>query len=158
MKHISLVKITLLFFTLMLLASCGKEEVLPPDKLIGDWNVYSIAEASGSSVIWEDLKADLVDIIPTYSCMEFTASVTDQFVTQRYVIVDVDSSVCKNPVISIYSWKVDSETGYYQFSQGSNVISYLISFTNSDNRMTWVDQTSGDVTMWDRVVTAVATE
>ena len=54
--------------------------------------------------------------------------------------------------------KVDSETGYYQFSQGSNVISYLISFTNSDNRMTWVDQTSGDVTMWDRVVTAVATE
>jgi hypothetical protein len=90
--------------------------------------------------------------------MEFTASVTDQFVTQRYVIVDVDSSVCKNPVISIYSWKVDSETGYYQFSQGSNVISYLISFTNSDNRMTWVDQTSGDVTIWDRVVTAVATE
>jgi len=34
------------------------------------------------------------------------------------------------------------------------VINYRITFSNGDNRMTWNDQTSGVVTIWDRVVPA----
>ena len=157
MKNIT-AKITLLFFTLFLLASCSEEEVLPPDNLIGDWNVYSIADSSGSSVIWEELKASLVEFIPTYSCMEFTASATDRIITTRYVIIDENTSVCKNPVVFAYTWEIDDETGYYKFVLGNNVIEYLVTFSNSNNRMTWVDQTSGGVTVWDRVVTSVAAE
>jgi hypothetical protein len=29
-----------------------------------------------------------------------------------------------------------------------------LSFSNADNRMTWNDQTSGVITIWDRVVSA----
>jgi hypothetical protein len=32
----------------------------------------------------------------------------------------------------------------------------LISFSNNDNRMTWNDQTSGAITVWDRVITETA--
>ena len=35
---------------------------------------------------------------------------------------------------------------------GSNIVEYLITFSNNDNRMTWNDRTSGAVTVWDRVV------
>ena len=88
--------------------------------------------------------------------MEFTASITEQIVSTKYVIIDQNSRGCLSPAISVYTWSIDSETGFYQYVQGNNIINYLISFSNSDNRMTWKDQTSGTITVWDRVVRATA--
>ena len=132
---------------------CDSEEELPPDKLIGEWEVHSITDQGGETIIWDDLTGSLIELIPEYSCMEFTATVTEQIVSTRYVFVDVNSRGCLSPAISVYTWQVNSETGFYEFTQGTNVINYLVSFSNNDNRMTWNDQTSGAITVWDRVVT-----
>ena len=86
--------------------------------------------------------------------MEFTTSATEQIVTTRYVFIDENSAGCRNPVISAYTWNIDPETGFYNFIQGNNIVEYAITFTNNDNRMTWIDQTSGDITVWDRQVSA----
>ncbi len=146
----------LTFTTLILFFSCSKEDEPIPDKSIGEWQVYSISNSDGSVTVWEEIKASLVELIPEYSCMEFTASITEQIVSTKYVIIDQNSRGCLSPAISVYTWSIDSETGFYQYVQGNNVINYLISFSNSDNRMTWKDQTSGTITVWDRVVTAKA--
>ena len=146
----------LTFTTLILFFSCSKEDEPIPDKSIGEWQVYSISNSDGSVTVWEEIKASLVELIPEYSCMEFTASITEQIVSTKYVIIDQNSRGCLSPAISVYTWSIDSETGFYQYVQGNNVINYLISFSNSDNRMTWKDQTSGTTTVWDRVVTATA--
>jgi hypothetical protein len=146
----------LTFTTLILFFSCSKEDEPIPDKSIGEWQVYSISNSDGSVTIWEEIKASLVELIPEYSCMEFTASITEQIVSTKYVIIDQNSRGCLSPAISVYTWSIDSETGFYQYVQGNNVINYLISFSNGDNRMTWKDQTSGTTTVWDRVVTATA--
>lgn len=146
----------LTFTTLILFFSCSKEDDPIPDKSIGEWQVYSISNSDGSVTVWEEIKASLVELIPEYSCMEFTASITEQIVSTKYVIIDQNSRGCLSPAISVYTWSIDSETGFYQYVQGNNVINYLISFSNSDNRMTWKDQTSGTTTVWDRVVTATA--
>ena len=146
----------LTFTTLILFFSCSKEDDPIPDKSIGEWQVYSISNSDGSVTVWEEIKASLVELIPEYSCMEFTASITEQIVSTKYVIIDQNSRGCLSPAISVYTWSIDSETGFYQYVQGNNVINYLISFSNSDNRMTWKDQTSGTTTVWDRVFTATA--
>lgn len=146
----------LTFTTLILFFSCSKEDEPIPDKSIGEWQVYSISNSDGSVTVWEEIKASLVELIPEYSCMEFTASITEQIVSTKYVIIDQNSRGCLSPAISVYTWSIDSETGFYQYVQGNNVINYLISFSNSDNRMTWKDQTSGTTTVWDRVFTATA--
>jgi hypothetical protein len=146
----------LTFTTLILFFSCSKEDEPIPDKSIGEWQVYSISNSDGSVTVWEEIKASLVELIPEYSCMEFTASITEQIVSTKYVIIDQNSRGCLSPAISVYTWSIDSETGFYQYVQGNNVINYLISFSNGDNRMTWKDQTSGTTTVWDRVVTATA--
>lgn len=146
----------LTFTTLILFFSCSKEDDPIPDKSIGEWQVYSISNSDGSVTVWEEIKASLVELIPEYSCMEFTVSITEQIVSTKYVIIDQNSRGCLSPAISVYTWSIDSETGFYQYVQGNNVINYLISFSNSDNRMTWKDQTSGTTTVWDRVVTATA--
>ena len=146
----------LTFTTLILFFSCSKEDEPIPDKSIGEWQVYSISNSDGSVTIWDEIKASLVELIPEYSCMEFTASITEQIVSTKYVIIDQNSRGCLSPAISVYTWSIDSETGFYQYVQGNNIINYLISFSNSDNRMTWKDQTSGTITVWDRVVTATA--
>lgn len=146
----------LTFTTLILFFSCSKEDEPIPDKSIGEWQVYSISTSDGSVTIWEEIKASLVELIPEYSCMEFTASITEQIVSTKYVFIDQNSRGCLSPAISVYTWSIDSETGFYQYVQGNNVINYLISFSNGDNRMTWKDQTSGTTTVWDRVVTATA--
>ena len=135
----------------LFLTGCSEEE-LPPDKLIGEWQVYSITDEGGETIIWDDLTSSLIELIPEYSCMEFTATVTEQIVSTTYVFVDVNSRGCLSPSISVYTWQVNSETGFYEFIQGNNVINYLVSFSNNDNRMTWNDQTSGAITVWDRVV------
>ena len=142
-----------LIFIVSILLGCDSEEELPPDKLIGEWEVHSITDQGGETIIWDDLTGSLIELIPEYSCMEFTATVTEQIVSTRYVFVDVNSRGCLSPAISVYTWQVNSETGFYEFTQGTNVINYLVSFSNNDNRMTWNDQTSGAITVWDRVVT-----
>jgi len=142
-----------LIFIVSILVGCNSEEELPPDKLIGEWEVHSITDQGGETIIWDDLTGSLIELIPEYSCMEFTATVTEQIVSTRYVFVDVNSRGCLSPAISVYTWQVNSETGFYEFTQGTNVINYLVSFSNNDNRMTWNDQTSGAITVWDRVVT-----
>ena len=124
--------------------------------MIGDWEVYSITDQGGETIIWDDLTSSLIELIPDYSCMEFTATATEQIVSTRYVFVDVNSRGCLSPAISVYTWQISPETGFYEFTQGTNVINYLVSFSNNDNRMTWNDQTSGAITIWDRVVTATA--
>ena len=146
----------LIFAIAITLISCGTEEV-PPDKLIGDWTAYSITDDTGEIIIWDELKSTLVDLISEYSCLDFTATATAQLVTTRYVFVDVNSRGCLSPAIAAYTWVIDAETGFYQFTQGNNVINYSISFSNNDNRMTWKDQTSGTTTVWDRVVPVEAT-
>ena len=137
----------------LFLNGCSEEE-LPPDKLIGEWQVYSITDEGGETIIWDDLTSSLIELIPEYSCMKFTATVTEQIVSTTYVFVDVNSRGCLSPSISVYTWQVNTETGFYEFIQGNNVINYLVSFSNNDNRMTWNDQTSGAITVWNRIVTA----
>ena len=144
-----------LIFAITILVGCNSEE-LPPDKLIGDWEVYSITDENGETFIWSELRDSLTELIPEYSCLEFTATATEQIVSTRYVFVDVNSRGCLSPAISVYTWQVSPETGFYEFTQGTNVINYLVSFSNNDNRMTWNDQTSGAITVWDRVVTTTA--
>ena len=150
MKSIIYTKLLIFTFAITLI-SCGTEEV-PPDKLIGDWTAYSITDDTGEIIVWDELKSTLVDLISEYSCLDFTATATAQLVTTRYVFVDVNSRGCHSPAIAAYTWAIDPETGFYQFTQGNNVINYSISFSNNDNRMTWKDQTSGTTTVWDRVV------
>lgn len=153
----SIIYSKLLFvFLLSIFLSCGTEEI-PPDKLIGEWTVYSITDDEQTVIIWNDLKTSLVDLIPEYSCLDFTASATAQLVTTRYTFVDVNSRGCLSPAIAAYTWLIDPETGFYQFTQGNNIINYSISFSNNDNRMTWIDQTSGTTTVWDRVVSVEVT-
>lgn len=149
----------LLFSSILFFLSCGKEELLP-DLSIGEWKVYSVTDESGVNTVWDEVKTSLVELIPEYSCMEFTATITSQIVSTKYVFVDVNSRGCLSPSISVFTWAIDPETGLYRYTQGSNVITYLISFSNDDNRMTWNDQTSGAITVWDRVVadTAASTE
>ena len=142
-----------LIFAITILIGCNSEEELPPDKLIGEWEVYSITDEGGETIIWDDLTSSLIELIPEYSCMEFTATATEQIVSTRYVFVDVNSRGCLSPAISVYTWQISTETGFYEFTQGTNVINYLVSFSNNDNRMTWNDQTRGAITVWDRIVT-----
>ena len=142
-----------LIFAITILIGCNSEEELPPDKLIGEWEVYSITDEEGETIVWDDLTNSLIELIPEYACMEFTATATEQIVSTRYVFVDVNSRGCLSPAISVYTWQVSPETGFYEFTQGTNVINYLVSFSNNDNRMTWNDQTSGAITVWNRIVT-----
>tara|TARA_B100001109_G_scaffold42855_1_gene34122 strand:+ start:1845 stop:2327 length:483 start_codon:yes stop_codon:yes gene_type:complete len=142
-----------LIFVIIILIGCNSEEELPPDKLIGEWEVYSITDEEGETIVWDDLTNSLIELIPEYACMEFTATATEQIVSTRYVFVDVNSRGCLSPAISVYTWQVSPETGFYEFTQGTNVINYLVSFSNNDNRMTWNDQTSGAITVWNRIVT-----
>ena len=146
----------LVFASIALFLGCSKEDDPIPDKSIGEWQVYSISNSDGSVTIWDELKATVVELIPEYSCMEFTATITEQIVSTKYVIIDQNSRGCLSPAISVYTWSIDPETGFYQYVQGNNVINYMISFSNSDNRMTWRDQTSGTISVWDRVVAATA--
>ena len=146
----------LVFASIAFFLGCSKEDDPIPDKSIGEWQVYSISNSDGSVTIWDELKATVVELIPEYSCMEFTATITEQIVSTKYVIIDQNSRGCLSPAISVYTWSIDPETGFYQYVQGNNVINYMISFSNSDNRMTWRDQTSGTITVWDRVVAATA--
>ena len=81
-----------LIFIATILVGCNSEEELPPDKLIGEWEVHSITDKGGETIIWDDLTGSLIELIPEYSCMEFT--VVTEIVSTRYVFVDVNSRGC----------------------------------------------------------------
>ncbi|MGB1020468.1 MAG: hypothetical protein ACPGVF_05130 [Flavobacteriaceae bacterium] len=130
--------------------SCQKEEVLD-DPLLGEWQVVSIKGSDGVTIVWEELKADLVDLIPEYECMEFTCSANKNTVTVTYTGPNESTNSCDTPSLSIYTWA--SEGTNYTFIQGTNVVKYTVSFSNNDNRMQWTDQTDNSVTVWDRIVT-----
>lgn len=153
MSQIKIIKCCVLFFATFFVLSCSKEEPIP-DKTIGEWQVYSITDTDGVTTVWDELVETLVELIPEYECMDFTATITEKIVSTRYTFIDVNSRGCLSPSISVYTWSVDPETGTYQYVQGTNIINYLITFSNNDNRMTWNDQTSGAITVWDRVVEA----
>ena len=153
MYQIKIIKFYLLFLVILFITRCTTEEPLP-DKSIGEWQVYSITDVSGNTTVWSELEDTLVELIAEYSCMEFTATITEQIVSTRYVFIDQNSRGCLSPAISVYTWSVDEETGLYKYVQGTNIINYLITFSKNDNRMTWNDQTSGAITVWDRVVEA----
>jgi len=152
MKKIFNSKARYFLLVLLLFNACSEKE-LPPDKLIGEWEVFSITDETGNLIVWNELKDDLISLIPEYSCLEFSAIATQQIVSTRYVFVDVNSRGCLSPSIAVYTWKINSETGLYEFTQGTNIVNYLITFSNNDNRMTWNDQTSGTITVWDRIPT-----
>ena len=152
MMWIFLLSDTFVFSCFLIFNSCGKEEIIS-DKSIGEWEIYSITDASGTTTVWEDIKGQLDGLIPEYSCMEFTATITDKIASTKYVFIDENSRGCLSPSISVFTWSIDPDTGFYKYVQGTNVINYLFSFSNNDNRMTWKDQTSGAVTIWDREVT-----
>ncbi|MEK9740881.1 MAG: hypothetical protein VW262_06805 [Flavobacteriaceae bacterium] len=145
-------KTLILLIGIFIFQSCSKEDP-PIDKLIGDWTVYSTTDEANKTIIWDELKATLVNLISEYDCLDFTASATKQIVSTKYTFIDVNSRGCLSPIISVYTWSVDSESGLYKFIQGTNQITYQITFSNDDKRMTWKDQTSGAVTIWDRVAT-----
>jgi len=67
MKPSSILKVSLLTF-LLTFTNCSKEEIVP-DKSIGEWSIYSISDENGTATIWEDIKSDLVELIPEYACM-----------------------------------------------------------------------------------------
>jgi hypothetical protein len=148
-----LTKLIFIFSFIFIFFSCGKEELIP-DKSIGEWQIYSITDESGETIVWSELKETLVDLISEYSCMDFTATITEQIVSTKYVFVDVNSRGCLSPSISVYTWSKIPETGIYEYVQGTNIIEYAISFSNGDNRMTWKDQTDGSSTVWDKKVDA----
>ena len=105
-----------LIFAITILIGCNSEEELPPDKLIGEWEVYSITDEGGETIVWDDLTNSLIELIPEYACMEFTATATEQIVSTKYVFVDVNSRGCLSPAISVYTWQISPETGFYEFT------------------------------------------
>ncbi|MFZ8960086.1 MAG: hypothetical protein EB076_07920 [Flavobacteriia bacterium] len=143
-------KTFILLISLLIIQGCGKEE-LPQDKLIGDWTVFSTTDEEKKTIIWEELKDLMVSLISEYECFEFTATATKQIISTKYTFIDVNGRGCLSPIILVYTWSVDPETGEYNFIQGTNKITYEITFTNDDNRMTWKDKTSGAITVWERV-------
>jgi len=116
-----------LIFAITILIGCNSEEELPPDKLIGEWEVYSITDEQGETIIWDDLTNSLIELIPEYACMEFTATATEQIVSTRYVFVDVNSRGCLSPAISVYTWQISPETGsLYSYLVVCSMISSIL--------------------------------
>ncbi len=144
-----------LLFSLVFI-SCQKEDV-PDDPLLGEWQVVSIKGADGEIIVWEVLKGSLVELIPTYECMEFTCSANKNLVTVTYTGPNKSTNSCNTPSLSIYTWSSDGANNY-TFIQGTNVVKYTVSFSNNNNNMRWTDQTDNSVTVWDRVVSETSTE
>ena len=150
----SLYTLSILALSLSLL-TCQKEEV-PDDPLLGEWQNVSTQDGEGNTIVWEEIKATLVELIPEYSCMAFTCSVNKNTVTVSYTGPNESSNSCKTPALSIYTWTAEGPN--YTFIQGTNVVKYTVSFSNGNNRMQWMDQTNNTLTVWDRIVTETAEE
>ena len=132
MKNIT--KTIFIFSFVIVFFSCGKEEPIP-DKSIGEWKIYSLTDESGDLIIWDELKETLVDLISEYSCMEFTATITEQIVSTKYVFVDVNSRGCLSPSISVFDdfWALirrHKKRVFYSSQFRSAVNHYLPEFNN----------------------------
>lgn len=135
-------------FLSFLFFACSKEAI--PDPIVGDWTVYSLTDSNGKITLWESLVDDLTELVPSYSCMEYTANITETLVTTNYVFIDLSSTGCIDPIIFAYIWKRTNQEDAYTFTVGNNVSSFTISFSNEEQRMTWKDNTTNEITVWDR--------
>jgi hypothetical protein len=150
MKIYNYIKLLFVFSILITSLGCSKkEEVAPPDQILGNWEVYSIA-GGGETIVWDELKETLVEIIPEYECMSFKASITEDLVTTTYVFPNVNANSCFAPEINVYLWERTSGTNQYDFVKGLiEVTKYNITVTST--QMTWVDQLDGGITIWNKI-------
>jgi len=137
----------LLMFSLIL--GCKKDEVSPPDPILGNWQVKSVSGA-GETIVWDDLKATLIALIPEYECMAWTVSITEELVTTNVVLPDYDSNSCDPAEVTIWTWERTKDSNEYTFTKGLIEVS-IYNITVSGNQMTWTDQFDGSVTVWTKV-------
>lgn len=140
----------LTFFGLLLFFACSKEPVPEPDLMIGDWTVVSLTDEEGKTIVWQELVDRLVKLIPEYKCMSYTATVSKKLVSTNYIFIDVNARGCLSPVLAIHTWSKTKDTNQYEFTQGTVVTPYTITFSENDQRMTWKENKSGIVTVWER--------
>lgn len=81
--------------------------------------------------------------------MEYTAAISETLVTTNYVFIDLSSTGCIDPIIFAYGWQ-KTANDQYDFTVGNNVTKYTITFSNDTQRMTWKDNASNEITVWDR--------
>jgi hypothetical protein len=142
-------KTTYFILIFILLLGCKKEEVSPPDPILGNWEVKSVSGA-GETVIWNDLKATLVDLIPEYECMEWTVAITEEIVTTNIILPDYDSNGCESAEVTVWTWERTKDSNEYTFTKGLIEIS-IYNINVSGSQMTWTDQFDGSITIWTKV-------
>ena len=154
-----LLKASILAIALTFFLSCGKEETTPIDnRIVGEWTIYSFTDEANATIIWDELKTSLVDLIPEYSCLSYTLSVNAKLATESFVNIDAGSRGCLSPSLTIFTWAIDPETDLYDFTQGAKFITNLVTYSNNDNRMRWTNQKSGEVKVWDRIVAETSSD
>ena len=159
MKKAQLLKAPILAIALTFFLNCGKEEATPIDnRIVGEWTIYSFTDEANATIIWDELKTSLVDLIPEYSCLSYTLSVNAKLATESFVNIDDESRGCLSPALTIFTWAIDPETDLYDFTQGAKFITNLVTYSNNDNRMRWTNQKSGEVKVWDRIVAETSSE
>ena len=137
----------LLLFIGLIILSCQKEDE-PNDPLLGNWENVSTTYTDGTTIVWEEIKADLIELIPGYSCMLYTCSVNKNTVTVSYTAPDTSTNSCKDTSLQIFTGVAEGTD--YTFVQGTNLIKYTITFSNNDNQMRWLDQTDNTITISNR--------
>lgn len=137
----------LLIFSFIL--GCKKDEVSPPDPILGNWQVKTVSGA-GETVVWDDLKATLIALIPEYECMTWTVSITEELVTTNIILPDYDSNSCDPAEVTIWTWERTKDSNEYTFTKGLIEVS-IYNISVSGNQMTWTDQFDGSVTVWSKL-------
>ncbi len=132
------------------LFSCKKEEVTPPDPILGNWQLVSFS-GEGQTVVWDEFKTLAVSLIPEYECMSWTAAITEELLTENVTLIDEFSNGCIPEKITVWAWERTKGTNEYTFNQG--LITYRIYNINvSGNQMTWTEQSADEVvTVWSKI-------
>ena len=167
MKTIIIIKSSIFLLCFCLFLSCDKDKEdevqLKPDEINGNWEAYSITLQDGSDLIYSELRAGLEEVYPDLGteCVNYTLSADSEMITTSSITFDTVGKICKSPYLESFEWTIDSDTNFYILTKGNYIgdnyypgtsgIIFEILFTNSNNRMTWTDQTNGDVTVWDRL-------
>ena len=63
-----------------------------------------------------------------------------------------------DPKVNIFTWLIDPATDLYTFEKGIQYTTQLVTFSNNDNRMTLINQLSGETRVWDRIVAETSSE
>ena len=142
-------KTTYFILIFILLLGCKKEEASPPDPILGNWEVKSVSGA-GETIIWNDLKATLVDLIPEYECMEWTVAITEEIVTTNIILPDYDTNGCEPAEVTVWTWERTKDSNEYTFTKGLIEVS-IYNINVSGSQMTWTDQFDGSITIWTKV-------